>query len=144
VAERFDNAPELRQRVGLLPEVSDEVLDALGDELEHPVREHWEHLANEQPRLLRRLLVKANAAPTISIDPRQAFLMGAMYAHEAVHEQTARNLAEVLSLQNSLAIKEEPTESEVRPKRFRPFRLTRLGAALMVLSWRQKKPNEDY
>ncbi len=138
MADSIEYTPETKPHISILPEVNSDVIVAIGDNNTHPVAEHWSHLANQQPALLRKLLAKANTASNIKLDPRQAFLMGAAYTHEALHEQAIRDTAKGLEDFQTARDLTEPEETPVPEASISPLRAIRLGAALIVLSWRQR------
>ncbi|MGZ6004663.1 MAG: hypothetical protein ACXWLH_00770 [Candidatus Saccharimonadales bacterium] len=129
---------EAKPRIGLLPEVTAEVLVGLKDEVEHPVREHVEHLADEQPRLFRELLIRADSAENSGLDARQALMMGAMFAHEALHEQAARQIADQMDAMSD-------QESAVEPKKrfLGTVSLAKLGGLMLATSVRRKHHKKE-
>jgi hypothetical protein len=128
MTDGFEPTPDLIPHISLLPEVSSGVLNDIRDDDKHPAKEHWTHLTEEQTILARQLIIKANSRAIVRMNSAEAFLAGAMYTHEALHEQAARNLVKDLEVPPS------PTK-EVKIK---PSRTLKFGAALMIFSRRQK------
>jgi len=113
-----------------LPPVSIEVLSAIKHESEHPVREHWDHLGDEQPHLLRDLLKLANKLPA-GVNPQEVLLQTGAYVYEAVRTQNIRNRFDKLTADDALPLETESGKlTEAKPRR---FKIARLGATLVGL-----------
>lgn len=137
MTNKFEES-ELKPHISILPEVNSGVLEDLRDESSHPVREHWEHLANEQPVLLRHLLVKANSHYTETLSPQDAFWAGALLTHESLHEQSVRDRATVIE-----EYFDSSTEIETKKQyKTRRFRALRIGAILLLHTKRHKTETE--
>ena len=134
MADGSEFTPELKPHVSILPQVSPEVIAAVRDEDQHPVKAQWDHLTDEQTVLTRGLLVLANSPEVANMDPRQAVLIGGLFSYENLYEAAVRQRAEAMEEFEAAELVEEPP----REPKIRPFRAIKLGAALMVMSWRQR------